>query len=358
VGWIAAGEWLNYTVNVASSGSYTAWVRVASPTGGQLHLGFNGSSSVSASVSVPATGDWQSWTSVSVPVTLGAGTQLMTVSFDTGGLNVEYVNIVSGSPAPPPGGGGGTGTTVSAATWNIEINDNTESHARVAMDNLLAIGPRPDVIVIQEAYSTYFNVYIDELQRQTGRTWHGVFATHCAAGDWNGSSCNNSWYQGVGIFSTYDITGSSSTLFPYADCWTSARAGLRAALNVNGTTLQVFTTHLQTGGCSNDQQARYNSMSQLKSWAANFSGPQIVAGDFNADADQIDTTSGMLPNFVDTWTLVGSGRGLTAFGPSPTMKLDYCFTDLSGRAIPQSTQVIYWTGISDHYPVQTTFVVK
>ncbi len=69
-------------------------------------------------------------------------------------------------------------------------------------------------------------------------------------------------------------------------------------------------------------------------------------------------TSGMLPNFVDTWTLVGSGRGLTAFGPSPTMKLDYWFNDLSGRAIPQSTQVIYWTGISDHYPVQTTFVVK
>ena len=30
VGWTAAGEWLNYTVSVASSGSYTVGLRVAS----------------------------------------------------------------------------------------------------------------------------------------------------------------------------------------------------------------------------------------------------------------------------------------------------------------------------------------
>ena len=31
IGWIAAGEWLNYSVNVTSSGSYTVQLRVASP---------------------------------------------------------------------------------------------------------------------------------------------------------------------------------------------------------------------------------------------------------------------------------------------------------------------------------------
>ncbi len=99
---------------------------------------------------------------------------------------------------------------------------------------LLASGPQPQVIVIVEAWQTLFNVYIDELQRQTGRTWYGAFGTHCAAGTWNGSGCA-SWYQGVGIFSIYPITSSSSTLFPYADCWTAARVGVRAAINVNGT---------------------------------------------------------------------------------------------------------------------------
>ena len=227
------------------------------------------------------------------------------------------------------------------------------------MDNLLAIGPRPDVIVIQEAYQGWFNTYIDELQRQTGRVWKGVFATHCQPGAWNGSSCNSSWYQGVGIFTTYDIVSSSSTFFPFSDCWTSARAGLRAGINVNGTVVQLFTTHLQTGGCTNDVQSRYNSMARLKSWASNYPAPQIVAGDFNADPDQIDTLSGMLPTFVDTWSIVGTGRGFTAFGPSPSMKIDYWFSDTSGRAQPMSSQVIYGTGaLSDHYPVQTTFVIR
>jgi endonuclease/exonuclease/phosphatase family metal-dependent hydrolase len=245
------------------------------------------------------------------------------------------------------------------ATWNIQINDGSETHARVAMDNLMAIGPRPDVVVIQEAYASLFNVYIDELQRQTGKTWRGVFATHCQLGNWNGSSCGAAWYQGVGIFTSYTIVDSGSTLFAFQDCWTAARAGLRAAVNVNGTVVQVFTTHLQTGGCGNDAQSRYNSISRLKSWASAYSVPQIVAGDFNADPDQIDTASGMLPNFVDTWSVVGSGRGFTSFGPSPTMKIDYWFTDTSGRAQPNSTQVYYGSGsVSDHYPVQTTFVIR
>src|SRR5262249_24961830 len=73
VGWISAGEWLNYSVNVTSSGGYTAEIRVASPNGAQLHLGFNGSSSVWSGVNVPATGGWQNWTSVYVPVTLASG---------------------------------------------------------------------------------------------------------------------------------------------------------------------------------------------------------------------------------------------------------------------------------------------
>jgi hypothetical protein len=79
VGWTAAGEWLNYTVNVASAGTYIVQLRVASPGGASLHLGFNAASNVWKTVSIPATSGWQSWQTVSVPVTLGAGIQQMTV---------------------------------------------------------------------------------------------------------------------------------------------------------------------------------------------------------------------------------------------------------------------------------------
>ena len=253
----------------------------------------------------------------------------------------------------------GGGTNLSVLTWNIQINDSSEWHARQAMATALAVGPRPQVIVIQEAWANHFNTYIDELQRQTGQTWRGVFATHCAPGNWNGSWCTSTWYQGVGIFTTFDIVSSDSMMFPFWDCWTSARVGVRAALNVNGTILQVFGTHLQTGGCTNDAQSRYSSIGWLKWWASYHSAPQIVAGDFNADPNQIDTTAGMRPQFVDSWALVGSGTGNTAFVPNPSMKLDYWFSDSSGRAYPQSTEVVTLTGtISDHYPVRTTFRIQ
>lgn len=362
VGWFSAGEWMNYTVQVASAGTYTVQLRVASSGGGSLHVGFNTASNVWQSVSVPGTGGWQSWTTVSATVTLGAGTQQMTLMSDSGGFNIESVTVVSGgsgSSSSSSSSWSSGGTLLPVVAWNIQIDDGSDWHARVAMDMLLSSGPRPEVIVIEEAYQNLFNTYIDELQRQTGQTWYGAFATHCQPGQWNGSSCNTSWYQGVGIFSTHRITSSSSKLFPYADCWTSARVGVRATIDVNGVPVQVFGTHLQTGGCGNDAQLRYNSMRDLKAWASNYSVPQIAAGDFNADPDQIDTTQGMSPNFVDSWSVAGQGPRFTAFLPNPALKIDYWFSDSSGRATAVSSVVNTGTGsVSDHMPIEATFLVK
>src|SRR5262249_9169657 len=56
-----AGEWLNYTVNVASAGSYTAAFRVASlGQGGTFHVEFDGTN-VTGAITVPDTGGWQIW---------------------------------------------------------------------------------------------------------------------------------------------------------------------------------------------------------------------------------------------------------------------------------------------------------
>jgi len=277
------------------------------------------------------------------------------IAISSGGASPAPAPTPAPAPVPAPSGG----TTLSVVEWNIQINDGSEAHARLAMDMLLSSGPRPDVIVIEEAWQPMYDIYIDELQRQTGQTWYGAFATACATGNWNGSGCSPAWYQGTGIFSTKRITSSSSIFFPYADCWTSARVGLRAQIDLNGLPVQIFGMHLQTGGCANDAQSRYNSMRDFKAWASQYSAPQLVAGDFNADADQIDTTQGMSPNFVDSWPLVGSGFRFSALLPNPNMKLDYWFSDSSMRATPTSSVINTGTGsVSDHYPVEATFVVR
>lgn len=105
VGWIDAGEWLNYSVNVTASAAYIVQLRVASPSGGgSMHVGFNGSN-VWSVAQVPATGGWQSWTTVSLPVTLNAGPQLLTLLFDTPGFNISRITVVAA------GSGGSSGAT-------------------------------------------------------------------------------------------------------------------------------------------------------------------------------------------------------------------------------------------------------
>jgi len=354
VGWIAAGEWLTYTVNVATAGPYSVQLRVASPTGAALHVGFTGGTTVAPSVVVPATGAWQAWTTVTVPLTLTAGVQQLRLQFDTAGLNVNFIDVLAQSaPSTPPAGG----TSVSALTWNIQIDDSSDAHARMAMALAMTVSPQPQILVIQEAHAAQFNTYLDELQKQTGKVWHGVLATHCGLGSWTGTTCALPYDQGVALFTVFDIVNSDSRYFPFADCWQSARVGLRAALNVNGTVLQAFTTHLQhDSGCANDAQSRYQSMSMLKTWAAGYTAPQIVAGDFNAGPEQIDTSSGMYPNFVDVWSVVGAGQGLTAYLPLPTVRIDYWFTDASMQAAPQSMSVVQLNGtFSDHAALRTTF---
>jgi hypothetical protein len=82
VGWVSAGEWLNYTVSVSSSGTYTLGVRVASPgSGGRFHIEINGVD-VTGALAVPNTGGWQTWTTVSKSVTLAGGAQAIRLVMD------------------------------------------------------------------------------------------------------------------------------------------------------------------------------------------------------------------------------------------------------------------------------------
>ncbi|HEY1011192.1 MAG TPA: carbohydrate-binding protein, partial [Herpetosiphonaceae bacterium] len=96
VGWIGAGEWLEYTVNVATAGTYTFNARVASnTTGASFRLEANGADKTGA-VAVDPTGGWQSWTTVSRQVSLSAGTQVLRVSAVGAGFNLNWLQFASG----------------------------------------------------------------------------------------------------------------------------------------------------------------------------------------------------------------------------------------------------------------------
>ncbi|HVR62726.1 MAG TPA: carbohydrate-binding protein [Polyangia bacterium] len=98
VGWTSAGIWFRYTVDVATSGSYTVSFRVAADSAvgtkaGALHLQTPSGINLSGAVDVPGTGGWQAWTTVSATVALSAGQQVLELFEDTGGYNINYMTF-------------------------------------------------------------------------------------------------------------------------------------------------------------------------------------------------------------------------------------------------------------------------
>ncbi len=131
VGYAFAGEWLNYTVNVAAAGTYDVEVRVASPgAGGTFHLEVNGVNKGGA-FNVPNTGGWQTWVTLRKSgITLSAGQQVIKLVMDSESssgavANFNYLRVSSGTGS---GGGGSTpytGTAVALpGTVQFEAFDN------------------------------------------------------------------------------------------------------------------------------------------------------------------------------------------------------------------------------------------
>ncbi len=110
MGWTTPGQWFNYTVNVATAGTYTVAFRVSSPYGiaDALHIDNASGTNLSGSVTIPNTGGYQTWTTVDASVTLPAGQQTLRVDQDSNGWNFHFMTftLTSGGGGAPPGGGG------------------------------------------------------------------------------------------------------------------------------------------------------------------------------------------------------------------------------------------------------------
>ena len=126
MGWTNNGQWFHYTVEVATSGTYTVSFRVSSPYGitDALHLANSSGTNLSGSVAVPNTGSYATWTTVTASVTLAAGAQTLTVDQDSNGWNFHYMAFTQGTTSGG-GGTGGTGPTEYCGTQDLALDQPT-----------------------------------------------------------------------------------------------------------------------------------------------------------------------------------------------------------------------------------------
>ena len=336
VGWALAGEWLRYTVNVATAGNYRLVARVASAgPGGTFHIEFNGVNRTGA-VSIPNTGAWTAYQDVAVTVALEAGVQPMRVVLDSNGStsavgNFSAFRIETPPPPPPPN----NGVRLRVATWNIHFGGgDTAAQAQ----QIASLGA--DIVVLQEA-STFDEdmrvTYPERLRQATGQTWNYV---------WAGAEGCVSGCQGGLILSRLPIVDSSVGTFAGA-------ATPRIAVDVNGVRVQVFGVHLEYF----DTSRRTSQLVQIMEWARQFPGPRIVAGDFNSWWGE-SWIAQMETEYTDTWQDV-TGSDENGYTLNGTVRFDYLFRsrDQSARVTPTACWV-QPTNLSDHAPLVADYQVR
>ena len=113
VGYIQKGEWLEYTVNVAETGTYTMFAAVASDGGSSFQLAMDGKN-ITEEITVPpakkeegAEQNFDDYSKVSATVNLTKGEHVLCFMATADWFDIDYINFVAGEnakdDAPLPG---------------------------------------------------------------------------------------------------------------------------------------------------------------------------------------------------------------------------------------------------------------
>ncbi|VUD52979.1 Beta-glucanase [Thalassocella blandensis] len=122
VGWVEQGEWLALgNLNIANSGTYKINVRAASETGGIVAVDLDAGNIPLGEFSIPNTGGWQSWQTISKTVTLNAGSYAIGTYATTGSWNLNWVEVVAENVS------GGSSTKIQAEDYDVFFDSTPEN---------------------------------------------------------------------------------------------------------------------------------------------------------------------------------------------------------------------------------------
>ncbi|MEQ9306817.1 MAG: carbohydrate-binding protein, partial [Marinoscillum sp.] len=213
VGWIDAGDWLAYRVDIPTTDNYTIEYRVASPGGGgSLQIEPLGGGAAFGSISVSSTGGWQNWTTISHTVSLNAGQQDIALAILAGGFYLNWFKITSQTSGTSAPVGqtiwlrGSNGQYVSSENGQGGMNCNRGAVGGWEQFTVVAVGSNQ--IALQGNNGQYVNA-------QNGQS---------------AMTCNSASISGWESFEWVDLGGNNVALLGFGDQYVSSEDGQSAMM--------------------------------------------------------------------------------------------------------------------------------
>jgi len=254
----------------------------------------------------------------------GSYTARLTVTDNGGATASATVNI---NVTTPPTGA----VPLKVMTWNSQFGQGTDFVRNLDRQATWIANMNADVVAMYEvnhvAGDDHAQQLRDLLSARTGKNW-----SYYWIGKFPGCA------EGNLILTRWTIVSASGQYLSYQ------RSIARATINVNGKLINFFATHIDP----DSSYSRTQEMIEIKSFAANFAEPRIIAGDFNASPDWPEMSQ-MFSNYFDSWNDAFQGGTALAYPDNPVQwqtrtrrgRIDYIFYSmgasnltLTGAQIP------------------------
>lgn len=230
VGWIEAGEWLQYTVNAtAASSTYDFSFRVASPNGnGSFYVEIDGEQ-VTPTIEVPNTGDWQNYTDVTASnIAISQGQHALRIVFESAGVNFNYF-----SATEVQGNSNGCTQTAPNGDFSVEFSNDSNNPTITFVPSRAGVGTPTTILY----YSTDPNA-----------TFPGYGVTPSSPFTLNASEGQTVYY-----YYTYSLpeggennTAGSIQSFVVGSCNANARTTILANNQFNSGALKAYPNPTKT----------------------------------------------------------------------------------------------------------------
>jgi endonuclease/exonuclease/phosphatase family metal-dependent hydrolase len=226
------------------------------------------------------------------------------------------------------------------------------------VDRLIAsaLKTNPDIISFNEVErgtswskgADDLQLFLSSIQKQSGRTWYGVFVTGAGGSTGIGNAIlSRTPFVAQG---TYQLSG--------------GRAIVHAQIAWNGRIVNFFSTHLDADYTSK----RLTEIDEAQPWARTFAENRVICGDFNASQGSSEWND-MTQNYVDAWyqaKIAGTAASYPANpgGNTRNGRIDFLWTSKGASQLTLVGAQVFDTrdanGVqpSDHRPVMAVYSVK